>query len=141
MTEPDRGSQDPIREALRQLPRVTASPSFNRRLLERAGAPTTRRVLAWPRLVAATLLLATTAAGLYLVLERNQRLDQERQRATLERRHDELRRELAEIRERAVRSPRLYLGTASDVDLVLDLEPWMNQPSAAQPVAYANSRP
>ena len=141
MTEHDRRSQDPIREALRQLPRIKASTNFNARLFARADRPRARPTLAWRRLIAAAVLLGVISGGLFLTHQHSRRLDYHRRRAAIERHHEDLRRELAEVRERAARSPRLYLGTASDVDLVLDLEPWMQQPVSAQPASYANPRP
>lgn len=139
MTAPRQSSRDPIREALQQLPRTAASDDFSRRLLERLGRRERRP--AWPLRVAAALLLVAVATGLSLVHRHNQRLEREEQRAAIERRHQELRRDLADLRERAARSPKLYLGSASDFDLVLDLEPWMEQPLAIRPAAYTGARP
>jgi len=141
MTQPENQNSDPIREALRQLPRVAASEDFNKRLLDRANAAEARPSITWPRLAAAAAFLALAAGAVFVAREQNQRLDYQRKRAALELRHDELRRDLAAVRERAVRSPRLYLGASPDVDLVLDLEPWMAQPVGAQPAAYTTSRP
>lgn len=141
MTEPRRGEQDPIREALRRLPRVTASTGFNRRLLDRTGTRPPQRAPAWLRLAAAAAVLTAVVGGLLFTQQRNQRIEFQRQRAALLQRHEELRLELAEIRKRAVRPSRLYLGSASDVDLVLDLEPWMQPQPSTLPAAYNPSRP
>jgi hypothetical protein len=140
MSEPDENQHDDIRQALSRLPRCEASADFNRRLadrLDRRG----HRTSPWQRLAAAALLVILASAGILLSARSRSHHEQERRRAALERRHQELRRDLAALRERAARTPTLYLGSASDLDLVLDLEPWMQQPLAVQPAAYTGSRP
>jgi hypothetical protein len=140
MTEPIEDAQDPIRQALRQLPRSPASGDFNRRLQDRLGRRK-RRTPPWQRLAAAALLVTLAGGGIALTERALRQREQERRRAALELRQQELRRDLAALRERAARPPTLYLGSASDLDLVLDLEPWMQQPLRVQPAAYNGSRP
>jgi len=140
MTDPIEDAQDAIRQALRRLPRSPASGDFNRRLLDRLGRRK-RHTARWQRLAAAALLVILAGGGIALTEKARRNRELERRRAALELRQQELRRDLAALRERAVRTPTLYLGSGSDLDLVLDLEPWMQQPLAVQPAAYNGSRP
>ena len=140
MTDPTEDAQDPIRQALRLLPRSPASEDFNRRLVDRLGRRK-RRTPPWQGLAAAALLVTLAGGGVAPTERTLRHREQERRRAALELRQQELRRDLAALRERAARTPTLYLGSASDLDLVLDLESWMQQPLAVQPAAYDGSRP
>jgi hypothetical protein len=137
----DRQSTDPLRQALRTLPRERASADFTRRLLARttvatAAYPPHRSV--WPRLAAAATLALALLGGLY-VHRQNKALEAKNQRQALQLRHLELRRELAELRARVSEPPTLYVGAARDFDVVVELGPWIDDVSL-QPGVYPAAR-
>ncbi|MCZ6727765.1 MAG: hypothetical protein O7A98_10505 [Acidobacteria bacterium] len=139
MTRQDHDSSDQLREALRNLPRELASADFTQRLLvRRATEISTPKRASWPRLAAAATLTLVVVGGFYLRHE-SQALEARRHREALQQRRLELELELAELRQRVAETPTLYLGTTEDFDLVLDLAPWMDQPSV-QPAAYNAAR-
>ena len=131
---------DPLRDALRRLPRVHASEGFTRGVLNRARTVERRSPLRaprrWPRLATAVATLTALVIGAFVISDQLERRAYERRRAALQQQHDELRRELAEIRQRATRPARLYVDSAPDVDLVVDLDGWMTPVRAVQPAAY-----
>jgi len=129
-----------ISEALRELPRIETSPDFTRRLVARAENAESERTgttHGW-RLAAAAALVVALFGGYYLQQHNKaQRAIEERQ--ALVERQEELRRDLEEIRARVATAPTLYVGTARNVDVVLDLEPWIGQP-AVRPASYTPNR-
>jgi hypothetical protein len=94
--------------------------------------------VSWPRLGAAATLILIVAGGLYLRSD-GQAIEARRHREALQQRRLELELELAELRRRASETPILYLGTTKDFELVLDLAPWIDQPSV-QPATYTATR-
>ena len=140
MSTDDRERLDPLTQALRALPRERASEDFARRLLEQTAAgPTPRsRQIARSRWVAAAVLVLAVLGGFY-AREQLRELETRNQRRALLERHLELRRELAELQERVSEPPTLYVGAASDFDVVVNLGPWLEQ-AAVQPAAYTTGR-
>jgi hypothetical protein len=138
MTPQEPANSDPIREALRSLPRERASADFTNRLVARleTATPAWPKRSGWQRLAAAATLILVVAAGMF-VHERVQERRELDRRLALEQRHDELRRELAALRRQVTDAPTLYLGATSDYDIVLDLEPWLEK-GAVLPAAYSS---
>lgn len=130
---------DPVRDALRALPRERASAGFTARVVDCLQSPTASpaRRSGWPRLAAAAavaVIISLTAGTLvHNQLQARRELDQ---RLALELRHEELRRELAALRRQVADPPTLYLGATSEYDVVLDLGPWMEH-GAVQPASYS----
>lgn len=114
-------SHDPLREALRSLPRERASDGFNQRLAGRLHEPPRRRpALARPFALAAALSALLATGWLW----REQALDRERRErlGELRREQQALAAELEAIREQAAGvAPVVYLGGDDATDVVVDL--------------------
>lgn len=139
MTDRHLEPPDPVRDALRALPRERASADFTARVVECIEAPkvVSPRRPGWPRLAtaAAAALILSLTAGM-LVHDRLQARRELDQRLALEFRHEELRRELAALRRQVADPPTLYLGATSQYDIVLDLGPWLEQ-GTVRPASYS----
>ncbi len=113
-------NHDPLRDALRALPRERAGDGFGERLLARLDEPVPRRpALARPFALAAALCAALAAGWLW----REQALDRQRRLrlSELKREQRALAAELAAIRQAADVAPVLYLGGDDRTDVVVDL--------------------
>ncbi len=124
-----RTGDDPVRDELRALPRVAASPGFTRRLFVRldaeaslgaARAPRTWRV-AWAA-GAGALALAVIAFGGLQLQRSHERRAAAAELAALKRQQLELSQELAQLREQSdALQPVVYLGGNDNADFVLDV--------------------
>ena len=123
--------QEPDREvlaALRDLPRDTASPGFTEAVLARVETPAEpvsgeapwSRSMMW--LAASLVLVTVVTAG---ALERaHQRRELRGQVNALKSEHEQLQRELAEIKKLSADQPDVvYLGGDDNVDVVWRLDP------------------
>ena len=136
---------DRLDRALADLPRGAASEGFTRRVMaaldekgERHADPG-RNVWA----LAAAALLAV-AVGIYLGARPEPPLaNLAAERESLRREHDELLRELDDLRSLAAETrPVIYLGAGDGVDYVLDLSPLVERPADAsmRPAGLDSSR-
>jgi pimeloyl-ACP methyl ester carboxylesterase len=139
--------RDPLREALRDLPRAVPEGDFTDRVLVASGdAPRARRLVpAATRWAAVAALAAFAVAGsLTLPALQDEHGAQRRRQArheAFEAERQRLAAELEEIRRLAATapdpSPVLYLGGDEDVDLVLDLGRLAERrPAGATPTDY-----
>lgn len=122
---------DPLREALRSLPRARPADDFTDRVLERAGTARRRPPVPVPVRWAAAATLAAVVLASVLAWpgvagdptgerERRARIEAlEAERLRLAAELAEIRRLAASLREP---TPVLYLGGDEDVDLVIDLD-------------------
>ena len=137
-------SHDPLRDALKALPRDRAPLGFTRRVVERLDEEPRRTASLLPGWAVA---VATTAALLLAVTPFVLRPSGDSQRADgeIERLQQERQRVLSEIeslRQRAARPlPVVYLGGDEKVDLVLDLDELVRRrgPARAEPAVYRPS--
>jgi hypothetical protein len=141
MTAEERPSLDPgadpeVTATLRALPRRQASPGFTEAVLTAAAQPPAEP--SWPRsmaLLAASLVLATVfTAG---ALERaHQRQELHGRVDALRVEHQQLERELAEIRRLSAEQPAVvYLGGNDQVDVVWSAPTQPPSNGAAAPAA------
>ena len=140
MTDQEKTRDEAIRQALGELPGINASPHFTAQLVARASqleSPARSRPARW-RLAVAAGVVASLAGGFYAQKQIHRR-QVVRQREALVQRQVELRQELEQLRAQVANSPTLYLGTSRDVDVVLDLEPWMQQTNV-RPASYTPDR-
>jgi hypothetical protein len=117
-------SDDPILEALRELPRERAGPGFTAAVL-RAVPGRAPAAPAWSRPLAALAALAVVLSGLAAwSWERERRREELRgQVHALRQEQRELEQALAELRRVGAEEPRLlYLGSNERVDFVVDLD-------------------
>jgi len=136
-------AHDAIRNALASLPREPAASGFTERVVARAAAHSTSPRVHPVRLRLAAVLAIVLVGGAFFARHRLLETRVHRQRAALLQQHQQLRRELQQLQRRAASAPTLYLSSAPDYDIVLDLEPWLGSPTAqptAQPAAYSRNR-
>lgn len=115
---------DPLRDALRELPRQRASQAFTARLLERAQAPPPRltpRRWRW----AATAALAALAATVWQLGAAHHGRSLERQAQLLLAERRQLQGELARLRGLARAEPALHVAGGADFEVVVGLAPWL----------------
>ncbi len=125
-----RAGDDPVRDELRALPRVAASPGFTRRLLVRLDAEaalgTSSRAprpsrLAWAGAAGALALALIVFGGLQLQRAHERRVAAA-ELAALKRQQLEISRELAHLREQSdALQPVVYIGGNDNADFVLDV--------------------
>ncbi|MEO8503130.1 MAG: hypothetical protein ABI609_04455 [Acidobacteriota bacterium] len=125
--------------ALESLPREQARAGFTAAVLAEAWSASAAPVPGWSRatvlLAASVVLLTVLSAG---ILERtHQRQEIRGQVSALRFEHEELERELAEIKRLSTEQPAMvYLGGDDDVDVVLRLDPSVTtHPSNLKPGA------
>ena len=131
---------DPLIEALRDLPRETASDDFTSRVMERLEHE--RDTPSRPRLwIVALATVLGLAIGLpWLEDSRDQRRADDLAARTreLKERHRALELELEEIRTRYEHErPVVYLGGDDEVDFVLDLRPLAEELATRRPTPAA----
>lgn len=128
-----------IRNALASLPREPAANGFTKRVVARAAARSASPQSHTMRLRLAAVVAIVLVGGGFFARHRLLETRAHRQRAALLQQHQQLRRELQQLQRRAASAPTLYLSSAPDYDIVLDLEPWLGSPTA-QPAAYNRNR-
>ena len=123
---------DPLTEALRSLPRETASDQFTARVLSRLEPPQRRFPALLGRLLAAAATLAVIIAVPWLddLRDRRQIAEIRQNAANLRRDSADLERQMDQMRERYDRQSVIYLGGDDSVDLVLDMRPLTRRPGS-----------
>jgi hypothetical protein len=117
-------SDDPVLDALRELPRERAAEGFTAAVLSAAPGAATEHA-GWPRPLVALAALGLVLSGLGAwSWERAQRREELRGRVqALRQEQRELEQALRELRQVSAEEPRLlYLGGNERVDYVLDLD-------------------
>jgi hypothetical protein len=117
--------RDPVRDALRALPRERASSDLLARVLdgvERRSARPPVRGRRWTAVAAAVGVLAVGAWQL-AGARRERQLDRRARELLAERR--QLQEELADLRRLAQGGPALYVSGVHDFDVVVGLSPWL----------------
>ncbi len=123
---------EPLDRELRELPRVSASPGFTRRVLRRLEKPAATSPLprfAWVTLGALAAILTVLALRPDNAPDRQARLTASEARE-IRKQHALLAAELDRLRSNTeAAAPILYLGGDDEVDYVLDLSPFLLSPA------------
>lgn len=134
-------NHDPLREALRSLPKETARPGFRARTLARLGeaqrpASTRLRQLAW-----ASALAAAVVMPLWLTERAAARAARARALSELRQEQLVIAAELAALKAQSLEPPGIvYLGGNEDTDLVVDVVRLgrEQQLATAEPAVFRN---
>lgn len=128
-------SNDPIRRALRELPRIEASEGFTASVLDRAASSAPRRRPWQPspgRLAAAAAALAlVVGGGVWEWRQDRAAAARELRAAELLQEQRVLERELESLRRLRSEEPVLYLGGDQDYEFVVGLSPWLDNGSGS----------